>query len=166
MRPFTYTTGIFLLLLVLSLNNCVRPQEYPLEPVIEFTGISKNSMLQQSLGNDSLLVFLNYTDGDGDLGGDDTLSLITMVDSRDGSEEVYALPYVEQQGAGNGISGDMIIKMKAPCCTYVVPNTNFKLSCDDVPITTDSFFVTLTITDRAGNVSNAVQTPTIYLICK
>ena len=148
-------------------NACVKPPNYPDEPVIAFKSQSKNIMQQGKQGEDSMTITLTYTDGDGDLGfpGNDSEPSIFVKDGRDGFPRFqYKLPYVEPQGTGNGISGEISIVVPTACC--IENSQGVVLSCDEVDIDRDTLVYLLTIKDRAGHVSNEIQTNPIVLICK
>ncbi|MFN0015621.1 MAG: hypothetical protein ACKVU2_13825 [Saprospiraceae bacterium] len=149
------------------LQFCVKPPNYPKEPVIGFLSLSKNIMRQTPLGQDTLIVTFSFTDGDGDIGFVDAGEGIFVRDGRDTfSKPPLSIPYIEQQGAGNGISGEISIVLPTTCCTYIDPVTGIKRACADVPVTMDSLTYKIRIKDRAGNFSNEITTPKISLICK
>ncbi|MBX2891936.1 MAG: hypothetical protein KF734_13480 [Saprospiraceae bacterium] len=145
---------------------CVKPPDYPKEPFIEFVSLSKNIMRQSKLGLDTVLVTFSFTDGNGDLGSVDNEPSIFIEDGRDSfPQEPYAIPYIEPQGAGNGISGTITVALPTTCCIYTDEN-GFKFSCETVPVAFDTLTYLISIKDRAGNVSNKITTPPIVLICK
>ncbi len=161
--------GIAVLLLAFGWTwwRCVQPPDYPIEPVIEFISLSKNTMRQTPLGQDSILITIGFTDGDGDLGFQSDEPSIFITDGRDSfAKPPYRLPYIDQQGAGNGISGEISILLPTTCCIYTDPLTGFKLSCENVPVKQDSVFYYIRIRDRAGHYSNQIATPKIRLICR
>ena len=146
---------------------CVSPPDYPIEPNITFLSLSKNTMRQGQLGNeDSLFVTFSFTDGDGDLGnsgqaGKDSINIF-LTDKRTNTpaEERFRLPLVPEQGAGNGISGEITLLLFTTCCNVLPP-------CE--PSTTkpiDTLVYEIYIKDRAGHSSNKIQTSPIYLQCK
>lgn len=148
---------------------CVQPPDYPKEPVIEYIGLSKNSLRQGEGYVDSLFVTFSFTDGDGDLGFPETEATpsVFIRDSRDSfSIPSLQLPYVEPQGAGNGISGEITVKLPTTCCIYFFQGQKF--ACDEVPNTVpfDSFSYFIKIRDRAGNESNEIKTGVIQLRCQ
>jgi hypothetical protein len=51
--------------LILLLSDCYSPPEFPIEPAIEF---EKIEFVEGSNAFDSLILTINFTDGDGDLG--------------------------------------------------------------------------------------------------
>jgi len=158
--------------LFFAFQYCVQPPDYPLEPVIEYVGLSKN-LMQQGTGNeDFLFVTFSFTDGDGDLGYPETdpTASVFIRDSRDSfGKPPLQLPYVEPQGAGNGISGEIMIKLPTVCCIYIDPiDPDNKLACEDVPstMTFDTFHYFIKIRDRAGHESNEIKTEAITLKCQ
>lgn len=145
---------------------CVRPPDFPDEPVIAFKSLSKQTM-RQSINQfaDSSFLTFTFTDGDGDLGDEDNDSLnVYVTDGRDGVEKFkYRIPYIEPQGTGNGIEGEIRVKLNTTCCIYPdgqVPCTK----STDFP--TDTLFYEIYIKDRKGNKSNVIQTPMIVLLCQ
>ncbi|MFN0035717.1 MAG: hypothetical protein ACKVUS_11670 [Saprospiraceae bacterium] len=147
---------------------CVQPPDYPDEPVIAYVGLSKN-LLQQGQDNDSFLVTFSFTDGDGDLGFPvtDYTPSVFVRDSRDSFPKPgFQLPYVEPQGAGNGISGEISVKLYSVCCIYTAPD-GINLACEDVPqsLQFDTFYYYIKIRDRAGHESNEIKTEAITLRC-
>jgi len=55
-------------LIVMLLVGCIQAPEYPIEPVIQYVGLTKNMMEQAKIKGDSLRVIFSFTDGDGDIG--------------------------------------------------------------------------------------------------
>ena len=156
------------LLLALGWSACVQPPDYPDEPVIEFLSLSKSQVLQASFGEDSIVITFSFTDGDGDLGFADTTASIFITDGRDNFDKPpYRIPYINQEGAGNGISGEISIVVPTTCCIY--PSSTGIPPCDtslNAPQLVDTVFYLLQIKDRAGHLSNQIQTEPITLICR
>ena len=150
------------------LQMCVQPPDYPDEPVIEFKSQSKNTMFQSKFGQDSVVITFSFTDGDGDLGFKDDQESILIIDGRDTFQKPsYRIPYIEQQGAGNGISGEISIVVPTTCCIFPV-STGIP-PCDttaNAPQMLDTVFYFLQIKDRAGHLSNQIATEPITLICR
>jgi hypothetical protein len=165
-KPFFLIT--LSVLLALGLMYCVQPPNYPIEPEIEFLSLSKDVMYQTKFGQDSVLIRFSFTDGDGDLGFSDTTASIFIVDGRDNfSKPSYRIPYIEEEGAGNGISGEISILVPTTCCIYPV-STGIP-PCDtsmSAPQFIDTVFYKIQIKDRAGHLSNTIETAPISLICK
>lgn len=155
----------------LTTQFCVKPPDYPLEPVIEFKSVSTNVMRQKAIpasDPDSVTVTFSYTDGDGDLGypDDDPTTSVFFRDERDQFASERKLPFVDPQGAGNGISGEISVVLPTTCCIHVDPVEGTKTACELVPINTDTLRYVITIRDRAGHMSNEIRTSPIVLICK
>jgi hypothetical protein len=149
----------------IALYNCANPPDYPNEPIIEFKNVSKTLLRQGQLNskNDSLIVSFSFTDGDGDLGDKDSVN-IYITDLRDGNVRESRIPFIDPQGAGNGISGDISVQLYTTCCTYV-NSEGIKLACESVPVPYDTVVYSISIKDRSGNKSNTIQTPPIVLQC-
>ncbi|MCC7467353.1 MAG: hypothetical protein IT261_13825 [Saprospiraceae bacterium] len=149
---------------------CVQPPDYSDVPEIKYIGLSKNLMNQGEGYTDSIFVSFSFTDGDGDLGypESDPTASVFIRDSRDSfPKPPLQLPYVEPQGAGNGISGEITVKLPTTCCIYISPE-GIPSACDDVPaqIQFDSFYYYIKIRDRAGHESNEIRTDVIRLRCQ
>lgn len=171
MKKTLYIASLFLAVAAAGIfQYCVKPPNYPNEPVIEFTGLSKNIMRQTKLGPDTVLVMFNFTDGDGDLGSQNNEPNIFIEDGRDSfPKDPYAIPYIEPQGAGNGISGMITIALPTTCCIYPKINGITYPPCDtskNAPQQFDTVFYRIYIKDRAGHVSNKITTDPITLICR
>lgn len=162
--------SIFLLAALTVFQYCVKPPDYPNEPVITFKNLSKNSQKQSAIDDtDTLLVTLTFTDGDGDLGSADKANDISVIDTRDLSGDTLSLPLIEQQGAGNGISGEISFVLPPTCCIPPPLNGIPLPPCDPSvapDFLRDTVIYKVRIRDRAGHLSNEVLLPPITLICK
>ena len=170
MRKLFTPTLLLLLFALLANQFCVKPPDYPKEPVIEFTGLSKTVLQQGKSKGDSLSITFSYTDGDGDLGfpkTDATTSVFVRDDRDSFSKFEYQLPYVEPQGASNGISGEISIVVPTSCCIFVT-NEGQKLACDLVPndFLYDTLYYFIKIRDRAGHMSNEIKAGPITPKCQ
>lgn len=148
-----------LALIIISCVMCLRPPDYPIIPRIDFVRMSKNTMKQGDASSDSLRLVLNFEDGDGDIGSNDSLNIF-LTDTRqpNSTPEPFRMPFVPEQGAKNGISGEISLLVFTTCC---LPTCNSPLNKAQ-----DSLFYDVYIKDRAGNKSNIVRTPFIGLRCK
>jgi hypothetical protein len=150
---------------MVSFSACVKKPEFPIEPFLEYKGMSKNTMNQGFLNSDSLTIFLYFTDGDGDIGFEDTDTLqnLFIIDSRTGNiAESIKIPRIESGGIGKGISADMELQIYTTCCLF--PGNIPPCSVVEA-YPRDSLKYRIHLIDRAGNVSNAVETDYIYLNC-
>jgi len=158
---------IFIIAIIFS---CTKPPDYPIEPVIEFQRLSRNFMDQGITNNDSVVVTVSFTDGDGDLGHTDGTIDIFVKDTRvpNADPSPYKMPFVPVQGVGNGISGEISILTYSTCCLY--PPGTFP-PCDESEDATnaypiDSLIYEIYIMDRAGNESNHVLSDPVLLQCR
>ena len=151
--------------LVGAFAACISPPDYPIQPEIKFIGLSKNVMRQGLLGiEDSLFLTFSFTDGDGDLGslgqGKDSVNIFLTDKRTNQPSERFRIPYVPEQGAGNGISGDIRLLLFTTCCNVLPPCE----ASTTKPI--DTLVYEIFIKDRAGHESNKILTAPIYLQCK
>lgn len=155
----------FALLSVSIFTQCLNPPDFPDEPVIEFLSLSADSMVQTTIdANAFVIAKFKFTDGDGDLGNSDAKSDIFVVDKRTNEIDPTAreLPEIPSQGAQNGISGEMSVKLLSSCC---LPPENLGEPCSQA-IRLDTIVYEVYIKDRAGHESNRVATPPIILKCR
>lgn len=118
--------------------------------------------------NDSLYVRFSFEDGDGDIGlrSDEEGNNVIMIDNRTGDQYgVFKTPILPDQGSSNGVKGEIELLVFTACCTYPpsIP------SCEPNPpdeFAIDTLTLTITLIDRAGNLSNAIVTDDIYILCK
>lgn len=157
------------LLLITLTSDCVQAPEYPVEPVITYEGMNKTSVHQGSATApvDTLEIRFSFTDGDGDLRGVDSgFPDIILMDSRDNSVAPFNIPEFNEQGAENGISGEITVRIPNKpgagiCCVF--PNGTACVKSTAFP--TNTMFYTIKMRDRAGHESNTVQTEMITILC-
>jgi hypothetical protein len=148
-------------IIVLVWSSCVTPPEYPDEPEITFVNFSKDTVRQAV---DTNIIKIAFTDGDGDLGAldTDTTFNLFLTDTRIGAVFPYRIPYIEEQGVGNGISGEIELTLLPTdnCCI------NVTLPCQAEANAADEFVVyEVEIVDRAGNRSAPLTLPAVTLNC-
>ncbi|GJM32945.1 MAG: hypothetical protein DHS20C18_19460 [Saprospiraceae bacterium] len=158
--------AVFFLVFGFLTYSCVQPPDYPNAPEITYLGVNQTSIGQGNLNsiNDTLVVQFAFTDGDGDLSGDSDSIDIFFTDSRRGSLIPYRIPLISNQGTGNGISGEITVR---------IPNKPFGIccalegfsACESLPGMVDTFSYGIQIRDQANNYSNKVQTETITVLC-
>jgi hypothetical protein len=151
--------------LVLTGWNCLDTPDFPDEPYIEFVSLTKDTLQQGVFQEDSLFVTFHFEDGDGDLGRTDQEpeNNIFFIDERTGTlDNTFAIPTIPEDGAGNGVEGEVKILLFSTCCIYpdgsdpCVPNDQYPL---------DTVQYRIYIKDRAGNKSNEILTSPIILRC-
>lgn len=163
------TVKIILLcfLFAVGTESCGDSKNFPDEPQIEYVGINKLNFKQSQTAPDSIVFFLTFTDGDGDLGVATNGNDIEIIDSRFPNDpEPASLAMVPVMGSSGGISGDLqIIKILLPqidlCC--LLPNGRTCETLEGFP--EDVFHYKIRIKDRSGNWSNAVETDSITILC-
>ncbi|MGK0387728.1 MAG: hypothetical protein ACI94Y_000454 [Maribacter sp.] len=159
-----YKISLFSLAFV-GFYSCADPPDYPNEPVLEFLTMSKNFMQQAAIEGDSMTITFSFTDGDGNLGSNLTTESILDVflyDKRDGFlANQYRIPFIPQQGVGNGISGEITVIAYSSCCiTEAFP------PCFVTPsVPTDTLIYQIQIMDRDSNFSNIIESDPIILGC-
>ena len=146
-------------LIVIGFATCIRPPDYPIIPRIAFVRMTKNTLKQGNTSSDSLRLTLSFEDGDGDIGSSDSLNVF-LTDTRQSgaTPESFRMPFVPEQGAKNGISGEISLLLYTTCC---LPGCGSQLN---KPV--DSLFYNIYIKDRAEHKSNVIRTPLIALRCK
>jgi hypothetical protein len=160
-----YTAAsLFFGLFLLTVFQCVQPPDYPNEPVITFKSLSRSILLQGTGTFDTTFATISFTDGDGDLGDSDSLNVF-LIDKRDNFlKSKFRLPFIPEEGVGNGISGDITLRVNTSCCIF--PNNVLPPCSPSTEFTKDTLRYIIYITDRAGNESNRVETSDIILLCK
>jgi hypothetical protein len=133
-------------------------------PVLEFVSFSKSSMIQSTIGTDTVVMTLRFTDGDGDVGvpdGDPNQN-IELIDRRTNFRyATFSTPEIPAEGVGNGIDVQVRILLLNDCCVYDDPSIPACTPLDEM----NELSFDITIKDQAGNVSNIVTSPVINLIC-
>ena len=127
-------------------------------PKIGLINNSKQFMVQN--GQDSTYIRFSFEDGDGNLSSDTSDNILV----RDGrTVQIIAThripPYTGS--IGNIHRGEATIVVHSQCCIY--PDST---SCNPSTIfPTRTMYYTIQVIDRAGNLSNKIESPTITLDC-
>ncbi len=154
-----------LFLTILGFASCVTAPEYPVEPVIAFEQLNKSQIYQFTNGPlDSVVVQFSFTDGDGDLSSltGDSVDIF-LTDSRTDIQQGLSIPVIPEEGTGNGISGDVFLTIVNDIGICCILGNRFCVVDERLPIDTVSY--SIQIVDRAGNLSNAIRTPPIQILC-
>lgn len=161
MKHFT-KVGILLVFSVIGLSSCVKEKDFPIIPVIEF----KN---YYAYGRDSADCTIKFKDGDGDIGsyGSDSSMAFKMKYLYKGTDNLfhpydydntdsifdtlfysYRVPNLTPDGQYKALDGEIMAKLRAaPIYAPMHHVVKFEI----------------TLTDRAGHVSNTVSTDEINL---
>lgn len=146
--------------------RCLDAPAFPVEPFIEFVGLSKDTLRQGLFQQDSLLVVFRFEDGDGDIGRTSQAgeNNVFFIDDRTGTlDSSFGIPAIPEEGAANGVEGEVRIVLYSTCCIYpdgedpCTVNPSFPL---------DTVRYSIYMTDRAGHVSNTIRTSLITLRCE
>lgn len=159
-NAFIATTA--LIAVTLFFVGCFKKEVCSKTPAIEFGSLSKNTMRQG--GMDTFIIRIKFKDGDGDLGNNDTSPTaknVFIVDSRDGFSPypINLKPF--SLVAGECVNGTMDFILESSCCV-----DQYGQPCAAAQATRDTLQYLITIKDAAGNMSNQIKTPDIYLICR
>jgi len=155
--------SLFLVLLLLGgIWSCTSPSEFSEIPEIEFRSFNKGTLIQGSQNQDTILLSIDFKDGDGDLGqqgGSDIEVKDTRLETA--VPFTFSIPELPEQGAENGVTGTMRIKIFSVCCFQG------SVSCEAFPdMPEDELIFSVQISDVAGNKSNVVMTDPIRLLCQ
>jgi len=173
---------LFYLTLIVSttLAACLKPPEYPIEPEIEFIELIGDTLSSSTSNPDSISFKFSFTDGDGDIGytkdqlaaNIDTncvdvcdslcynhaFTSVIVIDSRTKCSVEFNLPFIPEKGSSGDISGIITIDVHQAFCFTETKELKFS--------GIDSVQLFIKIKDRAGNLSNEIMTPYIYLSCE
>ena len=159
--------SLFVLILVVLICSCLKPETFPLEPIIKFDSFTALT--------DSGEIAISFTDGDGDLGlregdttgefsidkvyhhnlfidyfeKDDNLGWVRGKDlAGNDITFLYRVPYLTPNGNNKALKG--IIKV------VIEPSYYNPLSANS-----DTIKYQIRLVDRSLNVSNTIESPVI-----
>ena len=146
----------------LGIASCAKAPDLSPVPALTLKSVSKQKMKAGSVNQDSVILDIELTDGDGDIGyveaGQRKPDLFIIDKRTDNLYDSYIIPTIPQQGINNGIIAQMKVKLYTQCCT-VNP-------CDPDPNQADEALpLALYLVDRAGNQSNLLEI-SLQLECK
>ena len=147
------------------MSSCGAGSGFSDTPEITFVSISKDTLNQGSLFNDSLNLVITFRDGDGNLGtGVDGLQgNIFITDSRTGNQLTpFRLPNLPAEGAGAGIEGRITIKIYSQCCIFP-DGTPACLNPPEFPFNELTYDIQMV--DDGGDRSNVVTSSAVVLRC-
>lgn len=138
-----------LFLLLLFVISCKKDdkKEYASEPAIEFINISPGELTE---GSDHIVISFKYTDGNGDLGeNNSTAKNLFVTDNRLGITYSFRIQQLAPDGSSIPITGTLNTDIGT---VFITDNTQQQ---------TANF--SLYIVDRAGNQSNTITTSAITI---
>lgn len=137
-------------LLLSALSACDTDPVFPVEPNISFVSISPEVATQFT--SDEIQIVFHYEDGDGDLGNeDDQVNNLFIEDTRaafssnPGRFTAYSFPSLTPDARNPSIQGNFTVTMMTPPYESSEEPLVFKIY----------------IVDRAGHVSNTIETTPI-----
>lgn len=150
--------------ILLMFKSCsIEDPNFALEPAITSVFIDKDTIVNLE---ESFTITIGFQDGDGDLGREEGQEAIDafIVDSRTNFVDSLVIPFISPQGNVQSISGMLDFVIPSECCIPIeaggvpcTPNAEY----DPFDIVTFEVH----IKDRAGNISNSVTTPALYIVC-
>ena len=158
---------VYYFLFFALLSGCISPPDFPDEPVITYSGISKTAIDQGSLNQDEFSIYFSFTDGDGDIGlpfseRTEANKDMVVIDTRTGDiQDRFHMPFVPPKGTNNGIQGSGEILIFTTCCLYEDQEPCSK----GISKFVDEIIYEVYVIDRSGNESNHIFTDPITLRC-
>ena len=153
---------IFILTVIVQWS-CLKAPEYPIEPIINFVGLTSEVMKQGAFNSDSTIITFSFTDGDGDLGDNDSVNIFLTDERIDTITTSFKIPLLSQSAGAKGISGEIAIKVYTTCCLFPNGQTPCTPS-SQYPV--DSLVYGIYIIHRGQHMSNIIYTPAIKLLCQ
>ncbi len=166
MKGQRYSFLIGLLAVITIYISCGKGPDISDVPSLEYTGMSKDTIKQSLVTDDSFVLYVHIEDGDGDIGDDTAANGFNFFikDSRTGLDydQPYLIPKVPEGLSKNGVFIDLELRLFPPCCIY--PDNTFPCEISQqFPL--DSLQLEISLMDRAGNISNTVTSDFLYLRC-
>jgi len=148
-----FSTKISLIpLTTLFLISCIKDDEFPSVPSLEFKNFQTFS--RNGTDIDSASFTFTFQDGDGDLGNDDTIAVNCFLDyyEKDGDtmkyfpqfQRTYRLPSLTPNAKDQSISGEVSITLKPAPIYNVLTDSVYEWRCF--------------VRDRSNNKSNEIST--------
>jgi hypothetical protein len=165
MKLYAKISLIILFPLLAGLTGCIKEEQYPLKPVIEF---SKLAALKDVSGKDSvILITISYTDGDGNIGLPDGDTIPLKYNYFMKFFQYINKELVEFQPVDEAITFDARI----PVLTPVGKNKNikgditrsFQIYYARKLLQSDTIAFEIYIKDRTLFESNVVMTPLVII---
>jgi hypothetical protein len=154
---------IILFLVSVIFMDCTKNDDVSVIPKIEFIGMTKSTLRQGDLNQDSLWLQFRFEDGDLSYGSSDPRKDIVVKDSRTGFiQDEYKIPDLppSENEAQKGIISILIF---TSCCLFpdLIP------PCSTPPqYPLDSLQFLLFIRDKAGHESNVIHSGFVKLLCQ
>ncbi|MBK6699054.1 MAG: hypothetical protein IPG55_03985 [Saprospiraceae bacterium] len=144
--------------------SCQSTDDFSIIPSIKYVSVTKSSLVQGDLNQDSLWLTFSFQDGDGDLAysANGSEKDIFLYDKRLGLLlDSYKIPELSNTN-GNSLEGSMQILIYTTCCLF---KDNIPPCSAPPQYPTDTLLFELYIKDRAGHESNRITSQAILLYC-
>ena len=147
----SYKLLLFSILTTLLWSNCETINTDPVFDVVPNIKIIEQSQDTLVEFQDQLLLKIQYEDGDGDIGNaDPDINTIFVKDARLSEEDEYYLGPLAPEDAEISITGVLDLQLSA---TFLFGNG-----------TQETTIFSIYLVDRAGNISNTIQTGEILIV--
>lgn len=143
----TYLPVLAFVAIATLIGGCKKKDESPVVPTITYKSISTTDVVEF---DNQIDVVFSYEDFQGDLGTvDPDVNTLKVKDSRLSDWDWYHIPPMTPDNKELHIKGDFTLKLRP---LFLIGNS-----------TSETTVLTIQILDRAGNVSNQIQTPPILI---
>ena len=163
------------------INSCKKNPNFSIIPFIEFQKFNKDTIIAESF-TDTIVVSLNFKDGDGNIGFDyvssDSCDLnsvtatnsclfhptwsLFLIDDRDSSLRTFRMPYIESNKQNPSIEGVIDIEVY-----NLEIKKGLNINCGTLGVgAIDTVVFHAIMKDRAGNFSNVATLPEFYIKCQ
>lgn len=161
---FAFFAPAVLVFYVVLTESCLAPDNFPVEPLI--TGVWFDVGTARSL-DENFVAHIAFQDGDGDLGKTDEHpeSNVFVIDSRDSSLSEYTIPVALPVDLGQDVSGEIKITLNE-CCQPGIPCSAPGMAGNQYTIDLDTVYYRIVLRDRAGNLSDTIDSPKMLLRCR
>ncbi len=131
--------------------GCSKRVSYPEQPILDSAWVSTRWIKS---ANDTLVIWVSFTDGNGDIGRppEDTTKDAWITDTRTGYSYAFAIPMLDPDAGYWGVRGTL---------QFSLINLLICRPFREV----DTTELLIRIRDRAGNLSNEVNTGPVYILC-
>jgi hypothetical protein len=144
--------GLILTLAMFGFFSCSKNSKFSNIPKLTFNSFSVNNLMA---GKDTtIFAYIDFEDGDGDMGINDSNNLY-FIDMRDTDTVGYPIPVIEERfEPKRGVSGSIQVALLGSTLIFRDTISTRK---------SDTIVWNIYVKDAAGNVSNLITTPPLYL---
>ncbi len=160
---YKFFSFAFALLFLFCFTSCIEPPKYSDIPEITAVEFNKTGI---SSGTEKFQLSIFFQDGNGDFDGGENNLFIT--ENRTCFTDVYTIPAIKKNGNTDDISGVIAVPDLIELCVleWKNPTETECLPFKKVNTITDTVQYDIQIMDNAGNESNIVTSPELYIICR